>query len=71
MSIKINSARRGVQLVPIGMPTVCWKIRPPNSIKNIVSEKVDHIDNVVLGVLILAISVILNKISIQSMNHNI
>jgi len=59
------------QLVHIGIPTVCWKIRPPNSIKNNVNEKVDHIDNVVLGVLCLAISVILNKISIQSMNHNI
>jgi len=39
--------------------------------KYIVSENVDHIDNVVLGVLRLAISVILYKISIQSMNHNI
>jgi len=39
--------------------------------KNIVNEKVDHIDNVVLGLLCLAISVIPNKISIQSMNHMI
>jgi len=39
--------------------------------KYIVIEKVDHIDNVVFGVLCLAISVILNKTSIQSMNHNI
>jgi len=38
--------------------------------KYVVIEKVDHIDNVVIGVLCLAISVILNKISIQSMNHN-
>jgi len=35
--------------------------------KYIVSEKVDHIDNVDFGVL----SVIFNKISIQSMNNNI
>jgi len=34
--------------------------------KNIVNEKVDHIDNVVLGVLCFTISMILNKISIQS-----
>jgi len=33
------------------------------------SQKVDHIDNVVFGVLCLDIGVILNKISIQSMNH--
>ena len=38
-----KSARRGAQFVPIGMPTVCWKTRPPNitnmlSIKNSVSE---------------------------------
>jgi len=33
--------------------------------------KVDHIDNVVFGVLCLAISVIFNKISIKSMNYNI
>jgi len=39
--------------------------------KYIVNEKVDHIDNVVFGVLCLAISVIFNKISIQSMNNNI
>jgi len=39
--------------------------------KYIVSEKVDHIDNVVFGVNCLTISMILNKISIKSMNHNI
>jgi len=39
--------------------------------KNIVNEKVDHVDNVVLGVFCLAISFILNKISIQFMNHYI
>jgi len=37
----------------------------------IVNEKVDHTDNVVFGVLCLAISVVFNEISIQSMNHNI
>jgi len=52
------------------MSTVCWNIPPPNSINNIVNEKVAHIDNVVFGVLFLANSVIL-KISIQSMKHNI
>jgi len=39
--------------------------------KYIVSEKVDHIDNIVVSALCLAISVIFNKMSIQSMNHNI
>jgi len=58
---KNKSARRGAQLVPIGMPTVCWKIRPPNSINILSMKKVYHIDNVVLGVLCLAISVILKK----------
>jgi len=38
-----------------------------NFYKYIVNEKVDHIDNVIFGVLFLAISVIFNKISIQSM----
>jgi len=33
------------------------------------NEKVDHIDIIVFSVLCLAISVILNKISIQSVNH--
>jgi len=37
----------------------------------VVNKKVDHIDNVVISVLGLAISVILNKISIQSMNLKI
>jgi len=37
----------------------------------IANEKVDHIDNVVFGVHCLAMSVILNKISFQSMNRNI
>jgi len=39
--------------------------------KYIVNVKVGHIDNVVFGVLCLAISVIVNEINIQSMNHNI
>ena len=32
-SIKKKSASNGAQLVPIGMPIVCWNIRPPNSTK--------------------------------------
>jgi len=39
--------------------------------KYIVNDKFDHINDVVVGVLCLAISMILNKITIQSMNHNI
>jgi len=39
--------------------------------KYVVNKKVDNMENVVFGVLCLAISVILNKISIQSMNHNV
>ena len=27
------SARRGAQLVPIGMPTICWKTFPPKTTK--------------------------------------
>jgi len=54
---KNKSVRRGAQLVPIGMPT---EDSASKFYKNIVNEKVCF-----------TISVILNKISIQSMNHNI
>jgi len=64
---KNKSARRGAHLVAIGMPADSAS----KFYKYIVDEKVDHIDNVVFGVLCLAISVILNKISIQSMTHSI
>ena len=30
---KNKSASNGAQLVPIGLPIVCWNIRPPNSTK--------------------------------------
>jgi len=39
--------------------------------KYIVNAKADHIDNVVFVVVCIASSVILNKLSIQSMNRNI
>jgi len=63
---KNKSARRDAHLIPKWIPTVCWKTPPPNSI----NEKVDHIDDVDLGVLRLASNLILNKIRIKSMNHN-
>ena len=30
---KNMSARRGAQLVPIGMPIICWKTCPPKTTK--------------------------------------
>jgi hypothetical protein len=45
--ISLNkSARRGVQLVPIGMPTVCLKNISTKHNKYVVNQKLEDVDDI-------------------------
>jgi len=70
MSVKINR-QEGCTVSPHRNDYRLLEDSASKLYKYFVIEKVDHIDNVIFGVLCLAISVILNKISNKSMNHNI
>ena len=59
-------AKRGAQMVPIGIPTICWKTFPAKNAENAVYRKLKHLDDVIFKVLVLVlvfgVKVFLHKI---------
>ena len=52
------SARRGAQLVPIGIQTICWILAATPTQENIVYQKLKHLDDVIFRVLAFGVGVI-------------
>ena len=49
-------ARRRAQLVPIGIPTICWKTFPEKKTRN---QNLKHLDDVIFRVLVFGVKVFL------------
>ena len=52
------SARRGAQLVPIGIPIICWTFAEKKPQENKVHQKLKHLDDVIFRVLAFGVGVI-------------